>query len=166
MPRGFESLEPRHALDGATISNATLTPIPLPLTLGVAPSLAPAFVSGASAPTNQALPLLGTRVYAAPIGPLPASVFSNTVTASPAGSKLSSLANTVLTPEAFYRLGTAPAFPIGPARPVNLPAPVRQLYAEGFQPPKTPVNLPTVVQTMPIVTAPPLFTPLPELLLY
>jgi hypothetical protein len=109
---------------------------------------------------TSALPALAVRVYAAPIGPLPASNNPNVVASSPAGSKLSSLANTVLTREAFFRIGTTPAFPIGPARPVNLPAQAQPLYAEGSQPPKTPVNLPTVVQTMPIVPDVPRLTPL------
>ncbi len=146
MPRGFESLEPRHALDGATIS--TPTSIPLPITLGGTPNLAPALASGASATTNQPLPLLGTRVYAAPIGPLPAPAG-----AAPAGSTLPPLTLSALSLATFSRLGASTTF--GPARPANLPAPPRALYAEGHQLPKTPVNLPTVIETMPIVTDPP-----------
>jgi hypothetical protein len=136
-PRGFESLEPRYALDGTTL------PLPtLPTTISPMPVV------------------LGMSVYAAPIGPVPVS--ANSAIAS-ATSTTTSSPTTILPPisRAYLQQLNAAALPIGPARPTTLPAPLpalpaQPLYAEGALPAnQTPANLPTTQQSLPVVTTPP-----------
>jgi len=131
-PRGFESLETRCALDAGGLAVSNLPAVQLP-----------------------AAALRGVSVYAAPIGPAPA-----TTPPPPA-----SAATTILQPisTAYLQQLNIGALPIGPARPASLPSqpqtppPASQpLYADGSLPAnQTPANLPTTRQTMPVIPEPP-----------
>lgn len=146
-PRRFELLEPRHALDGAALNLPAS--LPLPTTIMAVPAVS------AAAITSETLPVMGLRVYAAPIGPAPAQAKPVTGTASASTTILPPL-----TLNAAASLGAA-ALPVGPARPATLPTPpapppTQPLYAEGVLPTNpTPANLPTTVESMPVVTDPP-----------
>ena len=163
VPRIFESLEPRHALDGAVITHATQ--LPLQLSLGATPCLAPACISGSSATTIQALPLMGMRIYTAPIGPRPLPVMPASAAAAQPGNTLP-LSLSAISGGDFHRLGTALAYPIGPARPANLPAQPQPLYAAGSLPEHTPVKLPAEHQKLTIITEMPTILPLTEIQLH
>jgi hypothetical protein len=132
--RGFESLERRDALDGATLLLTQLPAAPLPNTA-----------------------IFGVSVYAAPIGPAPASATPAIATGSATGTILAPIS------VAYLQQLNIGVLPIGPARPATLPsqqqtpaAAAQPLYAEGTLPTnQTPANLPTTRQTMPVIPEPP-----------
>ena len=155
QPRGFESLEPRHALDGSELQLATALPLPTNLTAVPTISAAPAI--------STSLPVLGMRVYTAPIGPLQVQVAPLATTATATSSTLPPI-----TLSAMPQFG-ATALPIGPSRSVNLAA-AQGLYAAGFLPTnQVPANLPTQIQRISDVNdppGPPIFTLEPSFPLY
>lgn len=127
-PRGFESLEPRYALDGAD---------------SFVPRLPDTYCPPAP-------PLLGMIVYAAPIGPAP-------VLATPTLAAAASLTSTLPPISLAYiqRLNSAP-LPIGPARPTALPSQQQTpIAAIGVLPTiTTPIVSPTTQQSLAIDLSP------------